>query len=47
MTANGIPDIRTQFVRGVRLGENRLTEGSGGVTAFRRFFDHEDEFVHG
>ena len=43
---DGVADLGAEFFEGFGLGEGGLAEGACGVTAFRRFFDVEDEFVH-
>ena len=41
-----VTNLVAQRVHGFGLCKNRMTQSAGGVSAFRRFFDEKDEFVH-
>jgi hypothetical protein len=47
MTRHRIAHLLLYFVQGVGIREDGFTQRSGGVSAFWRFLNEKDEFVHG
>src|SRR5436190_22841018 len=46
VTFHRIANVGAQRLHGVRFREDGVTQGTGGVSAVRRFFDEKDNFVH-
>ena len=46
MTSDCIANIRTQFLKVLSFGEDRLPEGSRGVAAFDRILNQKNDLVH-
>jgi hypothetical protein len=46
VTTHSLSNVCFQLSEVICLGEDRLAQRAGGVAAFRRFFDHENEFIH-
>jgi len=47
MTAHGIADLLVKPREVIGLSKNRLSKGARCVSAFGRFFHHENQFGHG
>ena len=47
MTAHGIADLLVKPREVIGLSKNRLSKGARCVSAFGRFFYHENQFGHG
>jgi hypothetical protein len=41
-----VANLDAQRLDGFRFGKDGMTQGAGGVSTFRRFFDEKNEFVH-
>src|SRR5438045_5849266 len=46
MAIDGVADLLTEGVQRVRLSKNRLAQSPRSKTAFRRFLDHKNDFIH-
>ena len=46
VTFHCITNLAPQRLHGFRFSENGMTQGASGISAFRRFFDEKDNFVH-
>src|SRR5207248_3249715 len=46
VTFHCITNLAPQRLHGFRFSENGMTQGASSISAFRRFFDEEDNFVH-
>jgi hypothetical protein len=46
MAIHSVADLLTKGVQRVRLSKNRLAQSPRSKTAFRRFLDHKNDFVH-
>jgi hypothetical protein len=46
MATHGVANLLTKGVQRVRLSKNRLAQSARRKTAFRRFLDQENDFIH-
>ena len=46
MAIHSVADLLTKGVQRVRLSKNRLAQSARSKTAFRRFLDHKNDFIH-
>jgi hypothetical protein len=46
MAIHGVADLLTKGLQRVRLSKNRLAQSPRSKTAFRRFLDQENDFIH-
>jgi len=46
MAIHSVADLLTKDVQRVRLSKNRLAQSPRSKTAFRRFLDQENDFIH-
>lgn len=44
---DGFADVDAQLVQRVRFREDGLSQGAGGVAAFRGFFNLKHQLIHG
>ncbi len=47
MAIHSVADLLTKGVQRVCLSKNRLAQSPRSKTAFRRFLDHKNDFIHG
>lgn len=46
MTPDGITDFAMQLLEGIRLCEYGLSDGSGGKSPLRGFFNQKNQLLH-
>jgi hypothetical protein len=46
MAIHSVADLLAKGVQRVRLSKNRLAQSPPSKTAFRRFLDQENDFIH-
>ena len=46
MAIHGVANLLTKRMQTVRFGKDGLAQSASGKSTFRRFLDHENDFVH-